>query len=378
VQETTSAWKIDARSLPEEEGRAERIGGEIVSENVSDLLSQWLDDGQQNGELLETSDNEVVTSEESCDEIAESLLVHGLLTDIGLRDDLRESKQLRDVMDRIESESNPDEVLAKETQRTNQRRRFTILTTALSIAAAVLVMFVVLGPQKSASAAMTSLEKVLDAVAKPFDRTYRLSVVQEDAQTRPLKRSVKEPVRPVKFEDEIDGAVLHVGGIDRFVFVRQLKDGRKRVSGCDGNESWAFREDSPVHVSDQLQRYRGGLPGHKHSLGFTDMYSQLSMLRDGYEIELIPIEGDGVRTDLERLLCKHRSKKVGGPKQIEIDFDPDTGVIHRMLLSGLPRARGGPRSVEFALESQQDLGDGFYSHDAHHGPGRRIRYEEKN
>ncbi|MCP4891802.1 MAG: hypothetical protein GY904_35080, partial [Planctomycetaceae bacterium] len=71
-------------------------------------------------------------------------------------------------MERIDSEDDAESVTLAQARRPSGRRRFAILTSALTIAAAVLVMFVVLGPQQNVSAAMASLEKVIEAAAKPF------------------------------------------------------------------------------------------------------------------------------------------------------------------------------------------------------------------
>jgi hypothetical protein len=167
--------------------------------------------------------------------------------------------------------------------------------------------------------------------------------------------------------------MLYIGGTDRHVFVRTLNDGREIKSGCDGSESWAFRDDGPVHISDDLARFRGKIPGQQQSIAFTDLYSQLTLLRDGYDIELG--EDTNRENQIRRLVGHRKSRDVRGPKSIELHFDRNDGTIHRMILDGLPRGRGGPKSVELVLVSQEPAEEGFYSHDSHHDDDRKIKRE---
>ncbi len=111
--------------------------------------------------------------------------------------------------------------------------------------------------------------------------------------------------------EQIDGAKLYVRGADKYVFVRLLKDGRQRVSGCDGEQSWAFREDGPIHVSSDLSRFRGGMPGQKQDIPFINIHSHLAQLRTGYDVELMSDQPESSRenTSFDHLVavaaCRH-------------------------------------------------------------------------
>ena len=50
-------------------------------------------------------------------------------------------------------------------------------------------------------------------------------------------------------------------GCGSFVLRMPLRSGGTRTLGCDGETSWAFRDNGPVHVSNNLNRFRGALPG---------------------------------------------------------------------------------------------------------------------
>ena len=122
---------------------------------------------------------------ESREMVAESLLVHGFLSDVGCRDDEREAERIRALMQRIDTESPMPESSASVADvgkifgTVVARKLMASSAAALTLAAAVMVMFVVLYPGQNVSAAMASLEKVVEAAAKPFDRTYSVRVVEE-------------------------------------------------------------------------------------------------------------------------------------------------------------------------------------------------------
>lgn len=339
---------------------------------IDDLLSDWLDDGDENPEGK--SD---VTSIEASETFAESLLIHGILADIGSRDDDAVAERIHAVMQQIDAESAAASVNVSSKSVPHSRRRFAILTSALTIAATVMVMFVVFGPHQSVSAAMDSLEMVLEAAAKPFDRTYKIRVVEEYPRDK-RPRNLSQEAWDRKAPEQIDGATIHVRGADEYVMTVLLKTGETRISGCDGQVSWSFRENGPVHVSKDLNRFRGGMPGNQQDMPFLNIHANLSQLKIGFDVELAgdqEIGADG--TLLSRLTCVRKSSDVRGPKQVDIWFDAEDGMVHKMLLDGLPRGRGGPKSVMLELVDQSELASDFFSHHTHHEPGKRVRYEDE-
>lgn len=337
-----------------------------MTDALDQAISDWLESGH-----VENS-NEVFDAK-SCDHVASSLIVHGLLTDVGRHGDQADAVRIARLMAAIDSESVETVDLPKQP---SANRRLAFLASAASVAALLVLMFVLSGPQQNVQAAMTALDKMIDAASLPVDRTYEVSVVEEYPQNKrprnlPEERWRQEP------KEQIDGAKLYVRGADKYVFTRLLRDGRQRLTGCDSEQSWAFREDGPVHVSSDLSRFRGGMPGQQQDIPFLNIHLHLSQLKTGYEIELTSEHrqsSDGVR--LSSLTATRRSRDVRGPKQIEIWFDEGTGTVHEMTLTGLPRGGGGPKTVSLKLTGQSDLGPDFFSHETHHEPDRRIRYEE--
>ncbi|QEG25021.1 hypothetical protein [Mariniblastus fucicola] len=339
-----------------------------ANNRVNDLLSAW-HDGPANA--TEFGDKRLL--DEASQSVADSLLVHGLLMDAGRREADRAEDRVGSVMSHIDSgfaseASHP--ILAN--TRQPRRRQFAILTWSVAIATVVMLMFVFSSPDQSVSSAMESLEKIVEAASKKIDRTYSVRLVEEYARgQRP--GNLPADLRSRKAKDQIDGATLYVRGANQYVMTTMLDSGEKRTIGCDGSQSWAMRENGPVHVSSDIERFRGGLPGGQQDIPFLNLQNHLSQLQTGYEIEMGKQQETVAGVVLSQLIGARKSRDVRGPKQIEIWFDSSTGTVHQMLLDGLPRGRGGPKSVMLELTDLSRLPDGFFSHTSHHEPGRRIK-----
>ena len=317
-----------------------------------EALSDWLD-ADQSGQGVDHD------CADNADRVADALVVHGLLRDLSRHDNAIEEHRITRLMSQLEQrekthDSRPSECLSTgrrgDKAEKSTRRRSLALAGGAGLAACLLIAFFVVRP--GALSAAEALERIIQSAAKQVDRTYEIHVLEEYQQRRKPK-NLSERQWLAESNENVDGAVLYVGGADRYVFVRALTDGREKKSGCDGAESWAFREDGPVHVSDDLTRFRGKVPGQQQSIAFTDLYSQLTSLRDGYDIELsAPTDRE---SQIRRLVGHRKSREVRGPKSIEVLFDRNDGTIHRMILDGLPRGRGGPKKVELVLVSQEPL-----------------------
>ena len=342
-----------------------------MTSNEHEPLSDWLDAG----DFSEDSTDKPLTD---YSQVTTQLVVHGLLRDAARHDDATEKKRIERLLTEIEQRggtkkdrSDATSSGGKSAEGTQQRAsRIYAIAGSLGLAACLLIMFVVLRP--SPLSAANALERIIQSAARSVDRAYEIHVLEEYRQ-RANPENLSQQQRLAQSNENVDGAVLYVGGTDRYVFARSLNDGRQRVSGCDGHESWAFRDDGPVHVSEDLTRFRGKLPGQQQSIAFTDLYSQLTSLRDGYDIELT--EPADRENQIRHLVGHRKSRDVRGPKSIEVHFDRNDGTIHRMVLDGLPRGRGGPKSVELRLVSRERVEEGFYSHNFHHDGQRKIKRE---
>ena len=337
-----------------------------------DPLSDWLDAGR-------CADGESGSTDLEQGELASQLVVHGILRDTSRHNDVADQKRIDRLLTAIERQDalrsvQTDQAVDRtEISGGKQQRRNRALAIAgsLGLASCLFIAFVVFQPGQLSAAA--ALEKIIQSASRSSDRAYAIHVLEEYRQ-RKKPQNLSEQQWLAEADESVDGGILYVGGTDRHVFVRTLNDGREKKSGCDGDESWAFREDGPVHVSDDLTRWRGKVPGQQQSMAFADLYSQLTSLRDGYNVELS--ESTDRDNQLGRLVANRKSRDIRGPKTMEILFDRSDGAIRRMVLDGLPRGHGGPKKIELVLISEGILGDEFYSHEFHHDGQRKIKRED--
>lgn len=217
-------------------------------------------------------------------------------------------------------------------------------------------------------AAEAQLDRLIEAADRPGVRTYRISAPAGREATPDALRTDGRP------QPRIDGALLHVGPGGRYVLERKGPGDDVFLTGSDGRLAWSIPPDGPVRVSDDPTRFRGAVPGEQQDLPFLDLRSGLGQLREAYELDLGPAApGSSTR----RLAGRKRSPEYRGPRLVTVDFDDATGVIRRMELDGLPRARGGPRRLVLDLIAEDDPGPSFFDHASHHDPGRRVVRESK-
>jgi hypothetical protein len=79
---------------------------------------------------------------------------------------------------------------------------------------------------------------------------------------------------------------------------------------------------------------------------------------------------------LRKIMAEKKSKDYRGPNHIELWYEPETPVIHRMVFRGMPQAKGGPDSVSMELVDQDFLGPQFFDHNKHHGKEIQIIEED--
>ena len=119
------------------------------------------------------------------------------------------------------------------------------------------------------------------------------------------------------------------------------------------------------------------MPGNQQDMPFLNIHSNLSQLKIGFDVELADEQETGADgTLLSRLTCVRKSNAVRGLKRVDVWFDPEDGTVHKMLLDGLPRGRGGPKSVMLELVDQSVFASNFFSHEAHHEPVKRVKVED--
>lgn len=238
---------------------------------------------------------------------------------------------------------------------------FWLPAAAAGIAACV-VAFSLLPTRASAA-----LERVIQTLNESHDRTYRIEVIEPADEEMP-PRADRGRFPPANF---LDGARLWLRGPGEFVLSQSLPNGQSRVIGSDGGESWSLRGGEAVRVSPDPERFGRAIFARSSDLAFLDLRTQIDDLKPLYQIEWL----DHSSRETWKLIASRRSADHGGPREVELWFHPETGLLQRMILRHLPRGNSGPRSVAVILESTAPLPADFFSHGHHHEPGRTILTE---
>ncbi len=216
------------------------------------------------------------------------------------------------------------------------------------------------------SDAMAALEKVAQVAEQALTRCYAVRVLEPgDASQLPEGRGPYPP------SSHLEGAVLWMKGPGKFALKQQLPNGETRLFGGDQQGSWTMRGTGPVRVSPDPTRFGRATFSAGGEVAFLDVRTQLSQIRSDYELSWLPDATDGTR----RLLASRQRPASGGPKEIELWFDPSEAVLRRMILRQLPKGQGGPRSLELSLLSVDPLPDEYFRHEYHHAPDRPVILE---
>jgi len=241
-------------------------------------------------------------------------------------------------------------------------RRMALVAAALALA--VGAAWLAIGTTREASASDV-LARLIE-VARSGDRTYLVRAL--DAGKRPAVE--RRNGRP---SPSIDGAVLYMRSPSSYVLARLDGEGGEVLTGSDGTSAWIVPARGAVRVSRDPRRFSGALPGSQAGVAFVDPHGDLQELAASYELQLLP---PSAGMPLAQIVATRRSDARGGPRRIEIAYEPDTSLIRVMRLDNLPQARGGPRSVEFELVDDAALDAGFFRHESHHGADRAVIEED--
>ena len=253
-----------------------------------------------------------------------------------------------------------------------RNRRWWWLSAAAAMVVGLLSLTLLVLPNNAAAA----LDQVIAALDRPVDCSYVIRVLDSGAD-RQGGNQAEKPDRgrfpPAAF---LAGARLHVRGSSQYVLEQALPDGFTRTLGSDGQTSWCIRGDGPVRTSADPNHFGAGILAGRQGTPFLELRTQLEDLRRFYKLDwFTPPAAPDAQTRLKGLRGSRHSAAQGGPREIELWFDPASGQIHRMLLNGLPREAGGPASIALELASTTPLPPDFFHHQAHHEPSRRIEAE---
>jgi len=245
--------------------------------------------------------------------------------------------------------------------KTNRLLRFWLPAAAAVIVACIAILTFM------PTNAMAALERVIVAMNEARDRSYSIEVISAGPDAGP-SRSDRGRFPPA---NHLDGATLWLRGPGEFVLRQTLPNGETRIIGGDGTQSWSMKGDGPVRVSPDPNRFGRAIFEPNGEVAFLDLRTQLDQLKRLYQIEWL----DRGPRETWKLRGLRRSHEQGGPREIELWFSPDTGLIQRMILNQLPRGNGGPQSIAIILRSTEPMASDYFQHTSHHEPGRTILKE---
>lgn len=318
-----------------------------MSASMTDLIHGYLDETlavEQQEELAEL----IKDNPEHARQFAEFVLLHDRLQAEMLAGDVLKNQPLVSV-----SRSSPERRWV---------RRVAALSTALCL---TLVLGLIFWQSLSSPvlAASAELQRIIQASEAALDRTYVVTALDEDVDSESLP-STGRGAKP-----SVDGALLHVRGPNQYILVRYFADGTEFITGSNGTTAWSVPPLGRVRVSSDPTRFRGAVPGQQHAIPFIDMRNSLQQLQESYKLDL---SSETTPEGWRRLIGTRKASAAGGPKQVTLWYDVQSGTIHRMLLERLPQARGGPRNVLLELTEERDLGPAYFEHTSHHDTNREV------
>jgi hypothetical protein len=315
-----------------------------MSASITDLIHGYLDEtltAEQQDELASW----IKENPEHAQQFADIVLLH---------DRLRAELLADDVLESISARSSSSE--------RRRARRIVALSTALCLTLAV-GLIIWQSASSPVLAAGAELERIIQASEATLDRTYVVTALDGDVEPE----SPPDSGRGAK--PSVDGALLDVRGPNQYVLVRFSADGTEFITGSNGTTAWSVPPRGRVRVSSDPKRFRGAVPGQQHAIPFIDMRDSLQQLQESYELDLSP---ETTPEGWRRMNAIRKASASGGPKQVTLWYDVQSGAIHRMLLERLPRARGGPRNVLLELTNEGDLGPAYFEHTSHHDTNREV------
>ncbi|TWU03439.1 hypothetical protein Pla100_03600 [Neorhodopirellula pilleata] len=329
-----------------------------MSVNYEDLIDRYFDDSLSSEQLAQL--NEWIKSDpKNARQFASRAMLH---------DRLRSELAVADEVAKV--------VLPSQSQSMTRRRwPFALASTACAVLLAVSLLWQAVDAP-SASAAMTELNRIIEASKMSVDRTFVISVL--DAVVPPKHQDRRSPERGRPPKPSLEGAVLDVRGPDQFVLGRKTATGEWFITGRNETTSWAIRPDGPVRYSDDLAEFARDLPGHEDGLPINNLSDGLEALRTAYDLELASVSDteSSAKNDggtIRRMIAR---KKPGfrGAERIEIVYDDASGQISELRFDQMSY---GPQQISLKMTAveEQAFPENYFDHSHHHGPERVVEFE---
>lgn len=333
-------------------------------------------------------------------------LVHAILLHFGKGEPAsrkaRLERAIQAVRESTEGLSEPQFVRPKSTARPRVRS-----LVRWSVATSLLVALGVWLSTLPSSAALASLDRVVQAMDNQVDRTYEITVDGGDARVNepPREPGPKPPRRdpddrrpppndrppppddrPLPPPDDrtppapdrrpgLGGAILYARSGRQFVLFRAAPGGKTVINGSNGVENWLIRPEKAVLLSSDPGEFRIPMPENLAAIPLVDLRSSLVDLRRGYRLEDLPAQtlDDGTMTLWHRLRARRLDAATKGPETVWLWYHPTTNLLGRIEFDGIYlQGRLEPQRMTIRLVSTASLPDNWFEHSAHHAANTPI------
>jgi outer membrane lipoprotein-sorting protein len=337
------------------------------NENYIDELAERLFDSEtlDNEALEQIDDLKKSIGTKHMQQLAGLQLVHSLLLQIADRDESAKERRIHSLMQKVD---NKNKVQKNFLQIVKPFIRY-------GIAAALIITFALLFTKIPANSAMASINKISAALNNAGDRTYLFTVKGENeniSQQQITEQGGEPGERAV-----LDGAILYLRGIDKFVLFRKTPSGRIVINGSDGQARWLIRPDRPVLVSNDPQAFRIPMPPELEAILSLDFKATLQHICNHYEIKYLQEVKDNRQFNNTRTyLDAHKiSKEFKGPKNIEIWSDTQTGLLLRIEFADIHlEGDPSPKRLIIDLIDQTKQLDEWFTRQAHHSADAEVDF----
>lgn len=226
---------------------------------------------------------------------------------------------------------------------------------------ATLATFLILWWPWQRQSADAMFERAMKAAAiDSYDRVYDVLITRRDSPDEPRQ------------------AELTVRGGKKFVFEQTRPFGGKLVIGGNGQEVWLVPVLGPVVVGgtdsvlpEWTKRVGADMP-------FLQITAALKRMRAQYEITHLPAEEIPHHKGTFHHFVGHRQFRYWAPfgfapAQIDLWADPESGVVHRLILQWTADAKGlVPEKVELNLTDKKPSSEKVYDY-SYYAEGRRVQ-----
>lgn len=245
------------------------------------------------------------------------------------------------------------------------RNVFAVSAVSACLAGALLFLFAAF--ELSSVNASSVMQRVKTAATQMVDRTYRVTLFENDASPNTASK-----------------AMVNARGGGHFL-VRA--DGDSFVLGSNGDRYWATRGNGPILIAENRGAFRSlvrqakpqglfflGIAASTDEPLLLDIEGLLVLIERHYEIKLMDSDNDSVHWIHGKRRTTAQSNGSHRPDQIDVFVDKDSGVAIQLDLVW----HGGSK-MQFEFDGSSDLPVQWYEH-SYHFPKRSIKYlsEGKN